>query len=61
MVAIAIGNGALRALWLSKHFAELRAAQASVASGIVLPGIYMGHSLPNLAGRRSRTSRCPSS
>jgi hypothetical protein len=61
MVAIAIGNGAIRALSLSRHLAELRAHQASVASGIALPGIYMGHSLPNLADRRSRTSRCPSS
>lgn len=41
MVLIAIANGALRELWYGKHLSELRAHQASTASGALLFGLYM--------------------
>ena len=41
MVLIAIANGALREIWYKKYLGELPAHQVSVASGILLFGIYI--------------------
>jgi len=42
MLAIAFANGALRELWIRKHFGELPAHQISTALLVLLFGVYIG-------------------
>jgi hypothetical protein len=41
MVAIAVGNGALRQLWYGRFLDELAAHQVSTLLGLILLGLYM--------------------